>query len=475
MSEEDDKFFDSLNEKKAAKDGSGKCSEDLFEEVMSFFEEIAEKRQPFAAIEMPPVLTFEELEAAYDDTIGVEARKWASDIYPHWQTRRLESENQPLMPSLKFEAGKETDDADAYVCFRRREVRQVRKTRGRDAQVTEKLKKLRRELEEARALVSSINEREKLNAERYSCERKVFEQRSELKRVKIQHGIKGDKAEDEELLVNQRPAPKPKSRPEGAPQRPATLRLSTSQRETRAAPENDLVQLDENMEDAALMVKRAVETKIGKHRDWNRGWIDHTWAPITPPLEASAMSSFLPRIEEFQLPTPPASVSSDRQGEGADVEMKDTEKEGGMDLPTPVSDAEAPTPRTMYRFGEQKPDSTRQDICSYRRRFGRNGRLHIEECKPRTTVLAEHSGVVYDSDGDDEDQTVVYPVEYYGNWALNYRASLLSSRGRTDPAAEHAARRSSSHNDVAMANGQSTAGQQSQPQPVPAVSQPNAG
>ena len=468
-------FLESLNEKKTAKDGSGKCSEDVFEEVVSFFEDIAEKRQPFAAIDNPPVLTFEELEAAYDDTISAEARKWASDVYAHWQTRRLELGNQPLMPSLKMETGKETDDSDAYVCFRRREVRQVRKTRGRDAQVTEKLKKLRRELEEARALVSSINEREKLNAERYSCERKVFEQRSELKRVKIQHGIKGDKAEDEELLVNQRPAPKAKSRPEGAPQRPATLRLSTSQREQRAAPENDLVQLEDTMEDAATMVRRAVETKIVKHRDWNRGFLDQTWNPITPPLESNAMSSFLPRIEEFQLPTPPASVNSDRPGEGADVEMKDNVKEVGMDLPTPVSDAEAPAPRTMYRFGEQKQDSAQQDVCSFRRRFGRNGRLHIEECKPRTTVLAENSGVVYDSDGDDEDQTVVYPVEYYGNWALNYRASLLSSRGRTDPAAEHAARRASSHGDVAMANGQSTAGQQSQPQSAPTAPQPSAG
>ena len=471
MSEEDDKFLELLNEKKAAKDGSGKCSEDLFEEVVSFFEEIAEKRQPLATIDVPPVLTFEELEAAYDDTISVEARKWASDVYAHWQTRRLESGNQPLMPSLKMETGKETDDADAYVCFRRREVRQVRKTRGRDAQVTEKLKKLRRELEEARALVSSINEREKLNAERYSCERKVFEQRSELKRVKIQHGIKGDKAEDEELLVNQRPAPKPKSRPEGAPQRPATLRLSTSQREQRAAPENDLVQLEDVLEDAATMVRRAVDTKIVKHRDWNRGFMDQTWDPITPPPESNAMSSFLPRIEEFQLPTPPASVNSDRAGEGADVEMKDNAKESGMDLPTPVSDAEAPAPGTMYRFGEQKP--VQHDVCSFRRRYGRNGRLHIEECKPRTTVLAENSGVVYDS--DDEEQTVVYPVEYYGNWALNYRASLLSSRGRSDPSAEHAGRRASSHGDVAMANGQSTAGTQSQPQPLPPAEKSSAG
>lgn len=209
LTDEDDKFLQNLNQGKSQangndKDGQGKCSEDIFEEVMSFFEETAKTRQPFAAVDNPPVLSFDELEQSYDDTISPEARRWAGDIYPHWQSLRLERGNLSLLPDLKFETGQETDDADAYVCFRRREVRQARKTRGRDAQVVEKLKKLRRELEDARQLVHCINQRERLNSERAEQERKVFEQRSELKRVKIAQGIKGDKGDDEELLINQR-------------------------------------------------------------------------------------------------------------------------------------------------------------------------------------------------------------------------------------------------------------------------------
>jgi len=469
MTEDDDKFLASLNESKSGKDGHGKCTEDVFEEVFSFFESAVEKHQPYAAVDNAPVMTFGEIESYYDEEIGSEARKWASDIYSHWKTTREEVENHSLMSPLKMETGKETDDADAYVCFRRREVRQARKTRGRDAQVVEKLKKLRRELEEARQLVHFINQREKLLGDKYECDRKVFEQRCDLKRVKTQHGIKGDN--DDELLVNQRPAPKVKQRTEA--QRPATLRLSTSQRgEAPPRPaENDLVQLSDLQQEAADTIQRAVEIKIGKHREWNKGFLDQTWDPITPPVDTAAMSSYLPRVEEYQLPTPPSSVSSEQHGGNGGDEMKGVEKEGGgADLPTPVSDLEEAPRRTMFRFASSKPDGTAQDFPSYRRRFGRNGVLHIEECRPQRTVMAEHTGVVYDSAGDSEDETIVHSIDYHGNWTLNYRASLLSSRARTEPTAEHASRRSSSlgQSDVAMANGQSTAGQaQPPPQPHP--------
>ena len=471
MDEEDDKFLQSLNEEKGKGDGS-KCTPDLFEEVLSFFEETALTRQPFAAIDNPPVLTLEELQASYDDTITSEARGWADSIYPHWQALRIEQGNQPAMSSLKMETGQETDDADAYVCFRRREVRQARKTRGRDAQVVDKLKKLRRELEDARELVHLINQREKLNSERTETERKVFEQRTELKRVKIQQGIKGDKGDDEELLVNQRvccvhndvvgcradplqPAPKPKQKADAGQQRPAMLRLSAGRPDARA-PENDYVQLSEVQEEAVAAVQRQIDNKIAKHREWNQGFLDHTWNPITPPLEVPALSGYLPRVVEVQLPTPPASVGAEDTG---DAEMKDAEDDSA-DLPTPVSDQEGTLSQTIFKFLSAVPESIKKACPSFRRRYGRNGRLHIEERWPRKALIASNSGVVYDSDGDSEEETVVYPVDYYDTWNMNYRASLLASRPRQDAGADHAGRRSSSAGDVAMANAGHTTGQQ---------------
>jgi enhancer of polycomb-like protein len=186
------------------KDKLSNCSEDAFEEVMSFFEETCSRLQPFADIDKSPVPTFDEMEQNIDENLSLEAQKWLKLIYPHWQSRK---NSKAIMPTVKLrllDNTSEADDADPYVCFRRREVRQTRKTRGRDAQIVEKLKKLRLELEQARTLVQFVNQREQLNKQSLETSRKVFEERGELKKVKSERGIIGEKGEDEELLVNQR-------------------------------------------------------------------------------------------------------------------------------------------------------------------------------------------------------------------------------------------------------------------------------
>ena len=115
------------------------CSEDHFEDVIAFFEETAQNKQPFAAVDSPPVLPLEELEEQYDNTVPPHVRIYAKFIYEHWKARRTATGNRPIAAQLKGETGAETDEADPYVCFRRREARQVRKTRNRDAHSAEKL------------------------------------------------------------------------------------------------------------------------------------------------------------------------------------------------------------------------------------------------------------------------------------------------------------------------------------------------
>ena len=104
---------------------------------------------------------------------------------------------------FKFETGADTDDADPYVCFRRREVRQVRKTRGRDAHSAEKLKKLRKELEESRGLLAMIRQREATKKDQLATDRQLFEQRTNLRQVKLNLPDQY-KEGDEELLVHQK-------------------------------------------------------------------------------------------------------------------------------------------------------------------------------------------------------------------------------------------------------------------------------
>lgn len=98
MSEEDDVFFKSLNKKRNA---STQCSEDQFEEVMNFFEETAQAKQPYAAVDSPPVLTYEDMENSFDENIDDHTRTFAREIYEHWKRRRLAAGNRSLITGLK--------------------------------------------------------------------------------------------------------------------------------------------------------------------------------------------------------------------------------------------------------------------------------------------------------------------------------------------------------------------------------------
>lgn len=127
------------------------------------------------------------------------------------------------------------------------------------------------------------------------------------------------------------------------------------------------------------------------------------------------------------------------------------------DLPTPVSAAQEQPPRTMFRFNSPPPEAG-YERPAYRRRFGRNGRLYIEQRKPR--MFVQSKGVIGDSDDESDGETVVYPMDCYDTLGISYRASILAPRRPVDPTADHVAqlRRAASSGDVAMTGGASTAG-----------------
>jgi enhancer of polycomb-like protein len=420
MDEADNDFLiQQLNEGKdvhgeALPDKSHQCSEEAFEEAMSFLEEYSQRLKPFANLNNAPVPSLEELEQARDEPLSQEAQHFLKPIYQHWE-RRKSGHGHPLMPYIKvrvLDTTSEADDADPYVCFRRREARQTRKTRGRDAQVVEKLKKLRLELEQARQLVQSVRDREEVHKQQLEVTRAVFEQRRKLKEVKISKNIVGEKGEDEELLVNQRPQPKPKSRQDGG-RSGATIRLAPR---AQAAPENDLISLDDLHAQVVEHVVQMVENRKEQHRRWNKDWQDKTWQPLTPPLDAvdhpPKWSSLL-AAGPTGYPTPPPSLpsrsSQDRDGDG-DVEMEDqkpkldvdgriaTEPQYRISL-QPVSGNRGPSESAQALEPDSKRPRAVTPLCRLRR--GRGGRLHLElrKHRPKGTIC---NGVVSDADSDDE-------------------------------------------------------------------------
>ncbi|KAK5121980.1 hypothetical protein LTR85_004552 [Meristemomyces frigidus] len=450
MNDDDVAFLAKLND---GKDDDGRdrkgvdklsqCSEDVFEEVMDFFEETSARMQPFANVDNAPILSLEEMERSMqeEDGISAEAHKWLKPIYKYWVHRKG---SRPLMPSIKvrvLDTASEADDADPYVCFRRREVRQTRKTRGRDAQVVEKLKKLRLELEQSRQLVQLVVQREHLNKENLEVSRKVFEQRKQLKDVKISKGIIGDKGDDEELLVNQKPMMKTKSRQDTAQgQRPATIRIRSGG--DRSAPDNDLPLLEDFRAEAEQFVANTIEARKEQHKKWNQHWVDETKYPITPPLEESdPMLKWAAFPPTGLYPTPPPSLPSrSSQEQEGDVDMKDAP-------PPPEAEADADAeagatpdePDFIFHVPGAYPVSdaeaydlpTRDSHPACRLRYGRGGRCWLEsrKRKPKGQIS---SGVVSDSDSDDDYGPEYFPVPE--KITFEYRAALNNRQTRPEGA-----------------------------------------
>jgi enhancer of polycomb-like protein len=439
-----------------------KCTEDAFEEVMSFFEKSCSELQPFADIDKSPVPSLDEMEQNIDESLTSEAQRWLKLLYPHWMSRK---NSRPIMPTVKLrllDNTSEADDADPYVCFRRREVRQTRKTRGRDAQIVEKLKKLRIELETARTLVTYVNQREQLNKQSLETNRKVFEERGKLKKVKSERGIIGEKGEDEELLVNQRvsrplltdvgrqltdftqPAPKPKARQGTTDTRAPTIKLPGQQRPSidRQTTENELPSLEEQRRETFDQLEKTVDTKKQQHLNWNKGWEDRTWQPITPPAESTDERpkwGFLPSPQGASYPTPPPTLPSEGSQKDGDTEMPDVSAPPSPPQEPQMKAGASPEPEIVIRTmpgawpKELSPFGSsvnREATPACRLRRGRGGIMHLEARKQRLPGLCRM--VVTDSDDSDEEMDDYFAVS--DAKIFDYRTALNGSVRRPETA-----------------------------------------
>ena len=437
MTEEDDAALKKINQKQ---DAGTQCSEDQFEEVMNFFEEAAFEKQPYAFIENSPPMPFEDMH--FDETVSPSALVFAKEIYEHWKSRRTASGSRRLQSNIKvrqsrsaltecvnadnhkLEKDQEADEGDPYVCFRRREIRQTRKTRARDTQSADKLRKLRRELEDARQIVALVKQRELTAREMLAMNRQVFEQRLAVKEAKRALGIKGD----DEDLINQKvkePAnldcqaiaanvsqPKKKT----APETPATLmqsQVSSTFRPSTNASDN-LRLLEQDQAAQARAIAEDVNGKEAQHRRWNEGYVDITRAPLTPPPEDSMTTDFRKAVTEY-LPTPPASLSSRDSADG----------NGGLESPV-----EENKDSVVVRYASPSWDGPSRGQTSFRRRYGRGGRMWIDRRGVKLQAQEAREEKTHDRfrfDQDDEEEEVRYEIDPHSILSIRYRASILGS------------------------------------------------
>ncbi|KAJ5242187.1 Enhancer of polycomb-like protein 1 [Penicillium citrinum] len=399
MNEEDDVFLKIFNQKR---DPSARCSEDDFEATMNFFEETAEAKQPYAAVDSPPVLAFADMEEAMDAAVEQCVKRFAKDIYEHWKTRRVAAGNRPLGASLKFETGQDTDDSDPWVCFRRREVRQIRKTRGRDAQSAEKLRRLRKELEDARQLVALVRQREVARKEMLSMERHLFLQRSEVKDMKRKLNIK----DDDEDLINQKPK---KKQPEMPSRQPAAPQIRMPLKAGLQGAE-DLQLLEDTQAEKENEIMRDIKQNIAKHIKWNEGFVDHTRAPLSPSPERTFDTAAFRPAFTAQLPTPP---SSDASGDAMDT---------ALDVTSPLSGRDRFASRAMELHEEPSR------IPSFRRRVGRGGRLMIDRrnLAARKLDMDPIRADRFKFDQEDSDEESSYDTDGYSIQIMQHRAITMA-------------------------------------------------
>ncbi|KJR80393.1 enhancer of polycomb-like protein [Sporothrix schenckii 1099-18] len=436
MTEEDDEFLKGYNKKKPA---SQQLSEDDFEQIMEVFEDTASVATPFASVDKT-IVPYDHMVGGLHELQLPKVMNHAKDIYEFWKSRRIDV-GGPLHPSLKFETHQETDEMDPFVCFRRREVRQTRKTRARDLQSADKLKKLRRELEDGRQLVILSHEREVLKRDLLLTDRAVYEQRAKLKLMKVRLGIRTD----DEDLVHQKVNPLPPTVPYSThgrmsltqlqPQKKKAPDLSVAQRNAAAAqvraatrpdnrqPEMDLVLLADSLVERENELRADVIKRIENHRRWNENHVDLTSEPLKPLKDRNEGAGFRPATTQY-LMTPPASETS-QEDEPVPMELDEPESAAVFTfkgLSTPP-------------YGQAQPPGHQ-----FRRRIGRLNRLWIDRRRIMVTPPPEAPGQFeshsvdmgvdptpdrwkYDHD-DSEDEPDVYEVDPYSIQALKYRASL---------------------------------------------------
>ncbi|KAI9672227.1 MAG: Enhancer of polycomb-like protein 1 [Alyxoria varia] len=446
MSSEDEAVLKDINSKHVAAPGDpAECTEDWFEQLMSAYEQTSLERQPFAAVDNPPVLSLDEMESAFDETVEDGARTFAKEVYEYWEAERLKRGNRSIMAklkTLKMDSGQDADDSDPYVCFRRREVRQARKTRGRDAQVVEKLKKLRRELEEGRNLLDLVRQRELGKRDDLNLSKEIFEQRTAVREMKRSLDIKDD---EDELLINQKKR-RIQEQPSQQPLRPGPP--------NRIAPitEGRLPGQDGEFIDLRMLLARRereisthIDSSVAAHERWNKHVFDETQAVLhglkSPrdvflrPEDRQDSSFVGLKFEYTQQPTPPETVAADSPAE----DEEDPEADAFIrDVPVDLA-----KPQEFGSF-EKTP--------RYRSRRGRGGRLMFDKHNARgrpkddvDDVLLDRFKFDYDSgdehESDDVDLESSEAFSMRTQWAVRDAQAVqaahrrASAEGRDMPAA----------------------------------------
>ncbi|KAF8621954.1 hypothetical protein AX15_007385 [Amanita polypyramis BW_CC] len=277
-------------------------TEDEFELVVGLFEKVTHEKTEFLhhglenGMSFPPFSDYQEtftssLPPAMFSNYSVPSwvpqpqslARIAKVIYPYWKERRMEREGHRIIPVLNND---ETDTQnESYICFRRREIKAVRKTRASQATSSDKLARLNLEFHYPLELAKAILTRETMKKELAQQSQVVWEKRAALVDFKRKFPSLGDK-NDEELLIDKEKPPK-KSETSRVP-----LKLRTNDTGLPSAR----VEVAMRPRDRAALIRDQVESQLARQKELDHHWEDQVDNPYqaTPIPYASRLFKYIP-------------------------------------------------------------------------------------------------------------------------------------------------------------------------------------
>ncbi|KZV72075.1 hypothetical protein PENSPDRAFT_684094 [Peniophora sp. CONT] len=304
-------------------------SEDEFELVMGIFEKVTHEKTPFLHHVKDPANypSFSDYQDTFSNPLPpatfavfvvpswvpqpAQLLRYAKTVYSYWRERRIERNGQRIIPVLNYD---ESDlKNESYICFRRRDVKAMRKTRASQASSSEKLRRLQQELESAHELARNLCQREALKREILQCSQAVWEGRETMVSLKRKFPGLGVKEDDELLVDKERP-------PKKLRQSESRSRISLKLPKDIPAATNGADELVMRPKDRQAMIQRTIDAEIAKQKAKDVSWEDAIDNAYQPAPTTSGQRAFKFIMEEpvpvQDTPMPSYRATRSRRGRG---------------------------------------------------------------------------------------------------------------------------------------------------------------
>ncbi|KAH9935624.1 uncharacterized protein B0H18DRAFT_976555 [Fomitopsis serialis] len=272
-------------------------SEDEFELVMAIFEKVTHEKTEFLHHGLEQGTPFPPFND-YQDTFAEELNPSMFALYsvPDWVPTQFTfldllilsiriGENDarnaggtPLYPQSIVSQLDEMDTKnESYICFRRREIKAIRKTRAQQATYSDKMARLQAELTTASDMATGVLRREQLKRDASAHSNAVWKKRCDLVDLKRKFPSLGTK-EDEELFHDkERVAKKPKPDIARIP-----LKLRTRDNGELPSPVAHAEMVIRPKERQA-QIQHQIEQDLAKRKEKDQKWEDYVDNPYQPP------------------------------------------------------------------------------------------------------------------------------------------------------------------------------------------------